>query len=157
VNQAGVAPGDIVDLQFDFTTYSNCSNCSIQFYVGLSGESLTGNDPLSNGATYPTYCFVDTGQSGSNQQTNNTGTIYFYAPTQEGIYYIALDATVNTGCTLNAAANENLPNYPPSNSQYIGAIVVSSLYQPSNRRGPATPLVLKPRPAPQVNPPAKKP
>ncbi len=116
-NQSHVSPGARFTVQFDWTsigTGTYCPGCIQQFYVGISPEAVTGT-----ASGVPVNCFISTQ---FNNQTQTSGaSLTLVAPSTNGLYYLAVDSTLNFSCPSPAGG---FPSGKPGPNQYMGAIVV---------------------------------
>jgi hypothetical protein len=115
VNQAHVAPAASFTVDFDFTSVGTgtfCPGCIVQLYVGLSPEAATGTPSGSNVVCYLNTVFGNVAQTGHQRIT-------LTAPRTNGIYYLAVDSSLQFSCLSGG-----LPSGNPSPTQYIGAISV---------------------------------
>jgi hypothetical protein len=109
-SQAHVSPGASFSVSFD-AAVANVGPDETEYYVGLSNESVTNTPagtPWACKFLYSTTSFI------GNEIVTLT------APTQPGIYYLAIDMTQ----AFNCLSGNGLPNGNPNPSQYIGAIAV---------------------------------
>lgn len=116
-NQSHVSPGARFVVQFDWTsigTGTYCPGCIQQFYVGISPEAVTGT-----ASGVPTNCFIST--LFNNQAQTSSANLTFVAPSTNGIYYLAVDSTLNFSCPSPPGG---FPSGTPNPNQYIGAIIV---------------------------------
>jgi hypothetical protein len=109
-SQAHVVPGAAFSVSFD-AVVANTGPDLTQYYVGLSNESVTNTPP---GTPYSCTFYYAT------RSFNGSQTITLTAPSQAGIYYIAIDMTQANSCP----SGNGLPNGNPTPAQYIGAIAV---------------------------------
>ncbi|MDE3155382.1 MAG: collagen-like protein [Acidobacteriota bacterium] len=119
-NQASVSPGATVSVSFNYSsigTGSYCPGCVVQYYVGFSHEATT-NQPPDTPASLNSPCFINTVFGNAAQAGSTTQTLT--APSTQGIYYIALDRSLQYSCI----GSGGLPDGQPSNNQIIGAIYV---------------------------------
>jgi hypothetical protein len=115
VNQAHIAPSAVFTVDFDYTSVGTgafCPGCVVQLYVGLSPEAATGAPSGSSNACYVNTVFNNVSQTGHVR-------ISLTAPATNGIFYLAVDSTLDFFCHTGG-----LPSGNPSPTQYIGAISV---------------------------------
>jgi hypothetical protein len=110
-----VSPSASFSVQFDYAsvgTGSYCPGCVVQLYVGISPEAASGAASGVNVNCYLNTVFGNALQTGHISMT-------FTAPASNGIYYLAVDSSLDFSCLTGG-----FPTGNPSPSQYIGAISV---------------------------------
>jgi Collagen triple helix repeat (20 copies) len=117
-NNAHIGPGTACAVTFDYTANGGgCSDCIIQYYLGLSPEALSGTLP-DTVAAKNSPCFLNQVFGGVRQTGGST--VKLTSPGTNGVYYIALDSSAQFSCI----GSTGLPGGTPSDMQYVGVISV---------------------------------